>query len=188
MRAGTPSRRLRLDIRERRPEERCSCAIGRLCNCRRNASLRSPHGLSVRLAALYVPRARVFLKSVRKPVIRVLYVGYALVDLDANPLWRMIQRQPGVISFVLTGDMPSRCPESETLKLKASEIDGVVQMVGPPPSDKRFKEGQLVRIRGGGFDGREARYVRPARQNMSRVVVTLLSRTFEVAIATCSTR
>jgi hypothetical protein len=57
----------------------------------------------------------------------------------------------------MTCDAPSRCPESEILKLKASEVGGLVQLAGPPPSNaQRFAIGERVKIRFGAFDGPEA--------------------------------
>jgi hypothetical protein len=85
----------------------------------------------------------------------------------------------------MTGDQPSRCPESEIAKLRAAEIGGYVQLAGPPPpSNKRFLPGERVGIRVRGLEGREARYVRPAGRAMSRVTVVLLNRAVEVSVPT----
>ena len=45
---------------------------------------------------------------------------YLFADVDRGPPWQAIRRQPGVVSIVMTGDSPSRCPESEIEKLRAS--------------------------------------------------------------------
>jgi transcription antitermination factor NusG len=86
----------------------------------------------------------------------------------------------------MTGDAPSRCPEHEILKLQASEIDGLVQLAHAPPprSARRFAEGERVRIKLGAFDGREARYVRASKRNMSTVTVVLLNRAILVQVPT----
>jgi transcription antitermination factor NusG len=134
---------------------------------------------------IYLPRAKVVLPRSRRPVTAPLFRTYLFADIDQDPPWQAIRRQPGVISIVMTGDQPSRCPESEISKLKASEIGGLVQLAGPPPSsDQKFTEGQAVKIRLGAFDGREARYAKPARRNMSVVLVALLNRVIAVQVPT----
>lgn len=134
---------------------------------------------------VYLPRAKTVLPRSHRPVTAPLFRTYLFVDLDQSPPWQAIRRQPGVISLVMTGDRPSRCPDSEILKLRAAEVDGLVQLAGPPPpSEQKFTEGQQVRIRLGAFDGREARYVKPAKRNMSSVLVTLLNRAVMVQVPT----
>jgi transcription antitermination factor NusG len=137
-------------------------------------------------AVVYVPRARLVPRRSSRPVIVALYCGCGFVDLDANPPWQMIRRQVNVVGFVMAGDVPGRCPSSEIDKLVVAEINGIVQLANqpPPPSGKRFAAGQRVKIRLGAFDGREARYVRPARRHMSTVAVVLLSRAIEVKVPT----
>jgi transcription antitermination factor NusG len=135
---------------------------------------------------IYVPRARVPLRCSRRTVILPLFATYIFVDLDLSPVWQMVRRQPGVITVLLTGDTPSRCPESEILKLKGSEIDGLVQLSNepPPPSAQKFTEGEAVRIRLGAFEGRSARYSKAGKRNMSTVLVTLLNRIVAVQVPT----
>ena len=133
--------------------------------------------------AIYLPRARVVLPLSRRPVTAALFRTYLFADLDQGPPWQAIRRKPGVINIVMTGEQPSRCPESEIEKLKASEIGGLVQLAGPP-SDQTFTEGQAVKIRSGAFEGRPARYSKPARKNMSVVMVVLLNRVVAVQVPT----
>jgi transcription antitermination factor NusG len=134
----------------------------------------------------YLPKARVAYPRRGGPTTKALFIGYIFVDLDAStPPWQALRRTFGVVSVIMSGDAPSRCPASEIAKLKASEVDGLITLAGPPPpSNKRFKAGQRVRIRLGAFDGKEAHYVRPARHNLSRVIVVLLSRSIEVSVPT----
>jgi transcription antitermination factor NusG len=88
-----------------------------------------------------------------------------------------------VIGLVVTGDAPSRCPESEILKLKAAEVDGVVRVASAPmPSRYRPSVGQPVRIRFGPLDGRAGRYA-GSRRNLAQVLVTLLGRQVVVPVA-----
>lgn len=136
--------------------------------------------------AIYLPRARTVLPRSRRPVTAPLFRTYLFADLEQGPPWQAIRRTPGVISLVMTGDKPSRCPASEIAKLKASEINGLVQLAGqpPPPSDQTFTQGQPVRIRHGAFAGMEARYAKPDRRNMSVVMVVLLNRVVAVQVPT----
>jgi transcription antitermination factor NusG len=70
------------------------------------------------------------------------------------------------------------------LKLKAAEIDGVVQLAGPPPPpDKRPAVGSKVKVKFGGLAGHEGRYLAHKGANKARVVVHLLGREVEVEIA-----
>jgi transcription antitermination factor NusG len=135
---------------------------------------------------VYLPRARVRLPRSGRPAIIVLYAGYFFIDIDqSSSPWQAAKRTPGVTTVLMTGDAPSRCQESEILKLQASEIGSLVQLAGPPPSsDRTFTEGQAVRIRLGAFDGREARYAKPIRRNMSVVLVSLLNRVIAVQVPT----
>jgi transcription antitermination factor NusG len=81
---------------------------------------------------IYLPRARMLLRRSVRPSTVPLYATYLFADVDRGPSWQAIRRQPGVISIVMTGDQPSRCPESEILKLKAAEVDGVVRLARAP--------------------------------------------------------
>jgi transcription antitermination factor NusG len=86
-------------------------------------------------------------------------------------------------SSASTGDAPSRCPESEILKLKAAEVDGVVRLASAPaPSRYRPSMGEQVRIRFGPLEGREGRYAGP-RRNLAQVLVSLLGRQVVVLVA-----
>jgi transcription antitermination factor NusG len=110
-------------------------------------------------AHVYLPRARMRLGGSLRPVTAPLYRTYFFADLDLSPPWQAIRRQPGVIGLVMTGDAPSRCPESEILKLKAAEVDGVVRLASAPaPSRYRPSAGEHVRVRFGPLEGREGRY------------------------------
>jgi transcription antitermination factor NusG len=134
---------------------------------------------------IYLPRARVRLPRSGRPAVTVLYSGYFFLDLDqSSSPWQAAKRTPGVTSVLQCGDQPSRCPEREIEKLRASEIDGLVQLAAPPASARTFREGERVRIRLGAFEGREARYARPARKNMSVVMVVLLNRVVAVQAPT----
>ena len=133
---------------------------------------------------IYLPRARVRLKRSLRPVTVPLYATYLFADVDQGPTWQRINRTPGVLSILMTGDIPSRCPEIEIAKLKAAEIDGVVQLANEPPplSAQKFTEGEAVRIKLGAFENRPARYSKPARKNMSIVMVMLLNRVVTVQV------
>jgi transcription antitermination factor NusG len=134
---------------------------------------------------IYLPRAKVVLPRSLRPVTAPLFRTYIFADIDQGPPWQAIRRQPGVISIVMTGDAPSRCPESEILKLKAAEVNGLVQLAGqPPPSAQRFTVGEKVKIRYGALDGHEARYAGEAdKQRKACVLVCLLGRQVMVKIA-----
>jgi transcription antitermination factor NusG len=134
---------------------------------------------------IYPPRAKTVLPRSRRPVTAPLFRTYLFADIDCGPPWQAIRRQPGVVSIVMTGDAPSRCPESEILKLKAAEVGGLVQLADqPPPSDRRFSEGERVKIRLGAFEGREARYSKLVKKNMSVIMVVLLNRIVAVQVPT----
>lgn len=133
--------------------------------------------------SIYLPRARMILRRSLQPATVPLYATYLFADVDQGPPWQAIRRQPGVISIVMTGDTPSRCPESEILKLKAAEVDGVVRLASATsPSRYRPSVGEQVRIRFGPLDGREGRYAGP-RRNLAQVLVTLLGRQVVVLVA-----
>jgi transcription antitermination factor NusG len=135
---------------------------------------------------VYLPRARVRLPRSGRPAVIVLYAGYFFIDVDqSSSPWQAAKRTPGVTSVLMTGEQPSRCSEAEILKLQASEIGGLVQLADQPlSSDQKFTEGQQVRIRYGALDGREARYAKPGKRNMSVVMVVLLNRIVAVQVPT----
>ena len=135
-------------------------------------------------AAVYVPKASVLSPRTLEPITISVYAGYFFSDLDQGPPWQAIRRQPGVIDLVMTGDAPSRCPEAEILKLKASEIDGLVQLAGQPSvNGHRFAIGERVKIQFGAFDGRTGVYQGEAyRQRKAYVLVCLLGRQVRVKI------
>jgi transcription antitermination factor NusG len=114
-----------------------------------------------------------------------LYATYLFADVDQGPPWQAIRRQPGVISIVMTGDAPSRCPQSEIDKLKASEVHGLVQLADQPsPSDQKFALGERVKIKYGALDGHEAVYAGEAdKRRKAQVLVCLLGRQVVVKIA-----
>ena len=114
-----------------------------------------------------------------------LYRTYFFADIDQGPPWQAIRRQPGVIGLVMTGDAPSRCPESEIEKLKAAEVNGVVQLAGPPPlSVQKFAVGERVKIRYGALDGHEGVYAGEAdKRRRAHVMVCLLGLQVMVKIA-----
>jgi transcription antitermination factor NusG len=163
----------------------CFWIAGR-CACQRESVV--TERLRLEGFHVYLPRARVRLPRSGRPAVVVLYAGYFFVDIDRSSApWQAAKRMPGVTTVLMTGDAPSRCPDSEIEKLRASEIDGLVQLAGPPPSsDQKFTEGQEVRIRYGAFDNREARYARPDKRNMSVVMVVLLNRVVAVQVPTCA--
>jgi transcription antitermination factor NusG len=136
-------------------------------------------------ATVYLPLIRERSRYAGKPIIVPLYKTYLFADIDASPTpWQAIKRHPGVITVVMAGENPGRCPDTEIAKLKAAEIDGLVRLVDepPPPTSKRLAAGQRVRIGIDAFAGKEAAYVRPARQNMSVVTVVLLSRAISASL------
>jgi transcription antitermination factor NusG len=134
--------------------------------------------------AIYLPRARVVLRRSLRPATVPLYATYLFADVDQGPPWQAIRRTPGVISIVMTGDAPSRCPEGEILKLKASEVCGLVQLAGPPPpSAPAFAIGEKVKIRFGVFDGSEAVYAGEDKRRSAHVLVCVLGRQVMVKIA-----
>ena len=139
-------------------------------------------------AVIYLPLVRERPQWAKGPLTVPLFKTYIFADIDAGrPHWAAIRRHHGVIGLVMADPMtPGRCPSAEIEKLKAAEIDGVVQLAGepPPPSSKQFAAGQRVKIQLDAFDGKEAHYVSPARRNMSRVTVTLLNRVIEVSVPT----
>ena len=134
---------------------------------------------------IYLPRARVALRRSHRPATVPLFATYLFADLDCSPPWQAIRREPGVVGVVMTGEQPSRCPEREIEKLKAAEVNGVVQLAGPPPpSMQKFAVGEPVRIRYGALDGHEALYAGAAnKQRTARVLVQLLGRQVMVEIA-----
>ena len=50
------------------------------------------------------------------------FVGYIFVQALDRP-WQVIRRTIGVVSVLMTGDAPSRCPDSEIAALKARVDD-----------------------------------------------------------------
>lgn len=93
-----------------------------------------------------------------RPVTVPLYATYLFADVDQGPPWQAIRRQPGVIGLVMTGDAPSRCPESEILKLKAAEV-GVV--FGSPTSQDRTAAGSSHPARRSRSSSARSRGARP---------------------------
>jgi transcription antitermination factor NusG len=168
-----------------RAQDRKRCASGSPCVARRSGKTVIAGRLASELGcAIYLPRARIVLRRSRRPVTVPLYATYLFADLDRSPPWQAIHRQPGVVSIVMTGDAPSRCPEAEILKLKASEVHGLVQLAGPPPpSAQRFAVGEKVRIRYGALNGREALYAGEDKRRSACVLVCLLGRQVMVKIA-----
>jgi Transcription termination factor nusG len=104
--------------------------------------------------AIYLPRARMRLGRSLQPATIPTDRTYFFADVDQGPPWQAICRQPGVVGLVMTGDAPSHCPESEILKLKAAEVNGLDQLADPPSSARRF--GEKVKIRFGAAQGLRA--------------------------------
>jgi transcription antitermination factor NusG len=135
-------------------------------------------------AMVYAPRARMPSPSTLEPITISLYAGHFFTDLDHGPPWQAIRRQVGVISLVMTGNTPSRCPESEILKLQAAEIDGLVQLAGQPPlNGHRFTIGDRVKIGRGALEGRDGVYDGPSNKRDAIVMVALLGRRVPVRIS-----
>jgi transcription antitermination factor NusG len=121
-----------------------------------------------------------------KPIIRPLYATYLFADLDeGRPHWAEIRRHAGVLTVVMAGDQPGKCPESEIAKLKAAEVCGVVQLAGqsPPPPPQRPAVGSKVKVTFGGLAGHEGTYLSDKGRRNARVTVFLLGREVAVEIS-----
>jgi transcription antitermination factor NusG len=131
--------------------------------------------------------ALVPMRGVLKPVVTPLYRTSLFVDIDQGPPWQRVNRTPSVIGVLLTGDVPSRCPETEIVKLRAAEgPDGyVVPADVLRPIVKKFAIGERVKVTRGPLEGRQGVYAGPfggRRKAQAKVAVNLLGRVIEVVI------
>jgi transcription antitermination factor NusG len=137
-------------------------------------------------ATVYLPLARV-----RSPagnlIVVSLFRPYVFCDIDASPTpWQAIRRHCGVVAIVMTSpDLPGRCPDSEILKLRMAEVDGVVRLAGkePTPHAQRPAIGSKIKMSYGPLAGHEGVYAAHKGAAKARVIVFLLGREVTVEIS-----
>lgn len=134
------------------------------------------------------PTARIFISYSRKDMDFADRLDGALKARGFEPLidrtkiysfedwWKRIQAligQADTIIFVLSPDA-----------LDSDICRQEVAFAASLHKRQRFTEGEAVRIKLGAFDGREARYSKPIKKNMSVVWVVLLNRVVAVQVPT----
>lgn len=128
----------------------------------------------------YYPRVSKRIRHARRAMVveRPLFAGYLFARVDLGH-WRPVLSTLGVRSLVRSGDGLSLLDDDFIRSLKARERDGLVC-----GADSSFRIGQQVRMEGGAFDGLVATIINLSEKERITVLMTLLSRSVKVHVAT----
>lgn len=125
---------------------------------------------------IFAPR----IKLSRTAKITALFPGYLFVRIESR--WRIIAKTIGVLSLIMSGDQPARCPASEISRIKSMmQPDGFVRL----PKAKKIAPipvGQAVRVVAGPFAGFDAIYDGMSKQEREFVLLEILGRKTRVEI------
>ena len=109
-----------------------------------------------------------------------LFPGYLFVRIVDH--WRIVAKTAGVLSLIMSGEKPARCPEREIDKIKAMMHNGLVRLPLPKKTAP-FTAGQDVRIVSGPFCGFDAIYDGMNKHERECVLLEILGRKVRVEIA-----
>jgi len=127
---------------------------------------------------VYCPMVRKHIRHARRAydARRPLFPGYIFVQAVTQS-WRSISGTLGVRSIVQNGDTLAFLPSGFVESLKAREIGGVISGLVAP-----FKQGQLVAINGGKFDGLVGRIVEIRERDRIMLLLNLLNQQTKVHV------
>jgi transcriptional antiterminator RfaH len=112
---------------------------------------------------------------------RPLFPRYLFVRLDIEQApWRAIRSTIGVAGLVSTCDHPAPVPAGIIERIQASEgADGIVRL----PAADHFRNGQLVEITDGAFDGLQGLVESTTDEERVTLLLNLLGREIRVRVS-----
>jgi transcription antitermination factor NusG len=117
--------------------------------------------------------------------IAALFPGYVFVKIFDR--WHDARWCPGVISLIMAGESPARCPDFEIMKIVEAihPKTGLVRLLKNPPTPPRTQiaEGSTVRILTGSFRGLNAIYQGSSAKQRELVLLDLLGRKVRAELA-----
>jgi transcription antitermination factor NusG len=142
-----------------------------------------PHSLKLALTHIEANGFEPFapLLQTRTATTQMLFAGYVFVLVVERP-WQILRRTVGVMSVVMTGDCPSRCPDHEIAVLKARVDERGVIRLPPPPGRRKFAKGEQVQILAGPFQGLAAIHSGMSTRAREIILLEMLGGQRQVAI------
>lgn len=130
---------------------------------------------------IFMPQTRMRING--DPRVVALFPGYLFVRILDR--WRVLTKTAGVLGLIMSGEQPSRCPDSEIEKIKSQMRNGLVRLPKPAPKPRMlpFKIGQAVRIISGSFCGFEAIFDGMSARERELVLLDMLGRKARVELA-----
>jgi transcriptional antiterminator RfaH len=132
---------------------------------------------------VYLPHLQKKIRHARRLSLvgRPLFPRYLFVRLDIEQApWRAIRSTIGVAGLVSTSDRPAPVPVGIIEQIQASEdADGIVRL----PTADHFRNGQLVEITDGAFDGLQGLVESTTDEERVTLLLNLLGREIRVRVS-----
>jgi transcriptional antiterminator RfaH len=129
---------------------------------------------------IFVPRTRVKVGS--RWVTQNLFGQYFFARISSQ--WRALERCPGIIGLIKTGEIPCKCPDEDIRRLlERSDRDGIIRSVRhSAPTRRALVAGEKVKVVDGAFSGLDAIAVGTSVRDRERVLLEFMSsrRTVEI--------
>lgn len=119
----------------------------------------------------YLPRIK------HRGRIAPLFPGYMFVHIADR--WYPVMGTAGVVRMLMCGDQPAKLPEKILTEIRKREIGGFVKL---PLPVNRLREGSLVRITRGSFEGQTAMCEGMASKDRIWVLLNLLGQKVPVEL------
>jgi transcriptional antiterminator RfaH len=123
-----------------------------------------------------LPKTRVRVPK-HPPKIVPLFPGYFFASIEQR--WRIIEKTMGVLSLIMAGDRPAKCPDCEIEKLiSGMDRNGIFKLPKKPKLEKNHKyaAGQQVRIISGTFRGLNGLYEGQSARERELILLELFGR------------
>ena len=124
----------------------------------------------------YVPRTKT--RRSGKTIIAPLFSGYLFVQIV--DYWYAIEKTPGVLRVLRTGDEPDRLPEHVIVDLHKAEVGGFIRL---PKPQALIKHGDRVRILTGPFRDHVGLFDGQSAQERERILLDLLGRKVRIELS-----
>jgi len=106
-----------------------------------------------------------------------LFPGYAFIAIELQ--WHAARWAAGVINLIMDRVGPARVPDNVIAEIRGREVDGLIELPGPPP----LRRGARVRILHGPFRNRLAVYADMRPHERVEVLLQLLGGEQRVTLA-----
>jgi len=127
-----------------------------------------------------LPKTRIRVPK-HSPKIVPLFPGYFFARIKDR--WRIIEKTIGVLSLIMAGEQPAKCPDCEIEKLiNGMDRNGIYKLPKAPKPSKhyRYRLGQGVRIISGTFRGLNGLYEGQSAKERELILLELFGRSVPI--------